>query len=284
MAKFRLKGVPRVGDFPTAVDLVMMVAIIVAAQVVMSLIGAWLGLPMPEMFSGDIVDIEHYIDVQLVRGNSFAVIYPLSMILAAAGLYLYIWARDGRGKVSRGSLKGLEPNVILGGVVWLIAMQIVVEPLSVLLPEASQPQSQGLWAIVTAVVFAPVFEEFIFRGIILESLLRRHRRMVSVVVSAALFAIVHFQPAVVFTAFVSGLVLGTIYLHTNSIFATIILHSINNAVAYSLITLNVDNYTFRGLFGDGRLYYTVYGVSLVIAIVAVVRTWRRRRRRVTDKP
>lgn len=235
----------RRGDFPTVFDLLAMLLIIVVSQIAVSMAGVALGLPMPNVLGGEIGDIENFIGTQVVRGESFAIIYPVSMIVAFLLLYSYIRFRDGKGRVARVSTSGFNPNVILGGLIWLISVQVVVEPISLYLPVAESAAGQGFWAIVTAVLFAPVLEEFIFRGLVMESLLRRHRRSLSVVVSAMFFAIVHFQPSVMFSAFVSGLVLGTIYLHTNSIFSTIILHSINNAIAFSLITLNVEDYSYR---------------------------------------
>lgn len=268
----------RRGDFPTVFDLLAMLLIIVVSQIAVSMAGVALGLPMPNVLGGEIGDIEHFIGTQVVRGESFAIIYPVSMIVAFLLLYSYIRFRDGKGRVARVSTSGFNPNVILGGLIWLISVQVVVEPISLYLPVAESAAGQGFWAIVTAVLFAPVLEEFIFRGLVMESLLRRHRRSLSVVVSAMFFAIVHFQPSVMFSAFVSGLVLGTIYLHTNSIFSTIILHSINNAIAFSLITLNVEDYSYRQVLGGGELYYIVYALCFVISIVATVETWRRRKR------
>ena len=268
----------RRGDFPTVFDLLAMLLIIVVSQIAVSMAGVALGLPMPNVLGGEIGDIEHFIGTQVVRGESFAIIYPVSMIVAFLLLYSYIRFRDGKGRVARVSTSGFNPNVILGGLIWLISVQVVVEPISLYLPVAESAAGQGFWAIVTAVLFAPVLEEFIFRGLVMEALLRRHRRALSVGVSAMFFAIVHFQPSVMFSAFVSGLVLGTIYLHTNSIFSTIILHSINNAIAFSLITLNVEDYSYRQVLGGGELYYIVYALCFVISVVATVETWRRRKR------
>ena len=268
----------RRGDFPTVFDLLAMLLIIVVSQIAVSMAGVALGLPMPNVLGGEIGDIENFIGTQVMRGESFAIIYPVSMIVAFLLLYSYIRFRDGKGRVARVSTSGFNPNVILGGLIWLISVQVVVEPISLYLPVAESAAGQGFWAIVTAVLFAPVLEEFIFRGLVMESLLRRHRRSLSVVVSAMFFAIVHFQPSVMFSAFVSGLVLGTIYLHTNSIFSTIILHSINNAIAFSLITLNVEDYSYRQVLGGGELYYIVYALCFVISVVATVETWRRRKR------
>ena len=255
-----------------------MLTIIVVSQIVTSMVAMVCGLQMPSTLGDDVVDIENFIGTQVVRGESFAVIYPLSMIVAFLLLYVYIYFRDGKGRVARVSTKGFNPNVILGGLIWLISVQVVVEPISLYLPVAESAAGQGFWAIITAVLFAPVFEEFIFRGLVLESMLRRHRRLISVIVSSMLFAIVHFQPSVMFSAFVSGLVLGTIYLHTNSIFSTIFLHAINNAIAFSLITLNIEDYSYCQVLGGGRLYYIVYAICFVISVVATIETWRRRKR------
>lgn len=272
-----LKKVVRKGDFPSFFDLVVMLFIVVFSQLVVGAVAVALGLEMPEVTSGEVADIERFIAALVVRGESFAIIYPTSMIVAFGLLLLYVRFRDGEGRIARVSTRGFDPTVILGGLLWMVSMQVVVEPLSLLLPTVEQQSGQGFWAIITAVVFAPVFEEFIFRGVILEAMLRRYRRSVSVVVTSLLFAIVHFEPSVMFTAFVSGLVLGTVYLHTSSIFSTIILHAINNAIAYSLITLNVDSYSYRDALGTGRTYYIVYAICFVFSVFAVIRTWRRRR-------
>ena len=272
-----LKKVVRKGDFPSFFDLVVMLFIVVFSQLVVGAVAVALGLEMPEVTSGEVADIERFIAALVVRGESFAIIYPTSMIVAFGLLLLYVRFRDGEGRIARVSTRGFDPTVILGGLLWMVSMQVVVEPLSLLLPTVEQQSGQGFWAIITAVVFAPVFEEFIFRGVILEAMLRRYRRSVSVVVTSLLFAIVHFEPSVMFTAFVSGLVLGTVYLHTSSIFSTIILHAINNAIAYSLITLNVDSYSYRDALGAGRTYYIVYAICFVFSVFAVIRTWRRRR-------
>ena len=61
VAPLEIHGFERVahkGDFPTMFDLVAMLLIIVVSQIAVSIVGVVLGLPMPNMLSGDIVDIE----------------------------------------------------------------------------------------------------------------------------------------------------------------------------------------------------------------------------------
>lgn len=269
--------IPKRGDFPTMLDLIAMILIVVASQFIVSVIGVAMGFTVPDMLTSEITDVEQFIGIQVTRGQNMAVIYPLSMLLAFVTLLFYIRLRDGRGRVARSSIRGFNPLAILGGLIWLIAVQVVVEPISLLLPEAEQTTGRGFWAIMTAVVFAPVFEELIFRGLVLESLLRRHRRIVSVIVSSIIFALVHFQPAVMFSAAVSGFVLGTMYLHTNSIFSSIILHSINNAFAFTLIILNLDDRTYAQMINNDKTYHIVYIMAVAISIIGFVQTWRRRK-------
>lgn len=256
------------GDFPAFGDLVIMALIILGSQLVVTLISVLLGLAVPQSEMMDLVDLDSYMGVEILRGERFAVIYPLSMALAFVLLLLYVSKRDGKGVVARFSRKGFNPNIILFGLIWLVAAQIVLEPLLHLLPDmGGDGTGRGFWALATAVLFAPFFEELICRGIVLETLRRRWGKRISVVISALLFAIIHFQPATAITALVAGLIFGTIYLRTESLFSTIILHALNNSIAYALIAFGLDNVSFSQLFGGGVQYWIIYAVSVVICLV-----------------
>ena len=81
--------------------------------------------------------------------------------------------------------------------------------------------------IIYTCLIAPVFEEFLYRGAVLRSL-EKYGRKFAVLVSAALFGLMHGNFYQVFMAAGIGLILG--YLATEySIKLTIILHIMNNA-------------------------------------------------------
>ena len=61
--------------------------------------------------------------------------------------------------------------------------------------------------IATAVVLAPAIEELLFRGIVLDSLLRKYSPAKAILISALVFALAH-DPARMPLAFVLGLVIG----------------------------------------------------------------------------
>lgn len=271
----QLPPVEKPNKFPTVGSVVVMLLIVIASQLGVGAVSLLLGWDAP-MLGGDRVDVEDFVGAQIARGEWFAIIYPLSMGLALLLLLLYIRWRGGRGVVARFSGRGFDPSVVLCGLVCLLAAQVVLEPLSELLPEVSnEGVGRGFWACVTAVVFAPIFEELICRGAVLESMRRRYSKIASVVVSALFFALIHVEPSVMVQAFVAGLIFGTIYLRTSSIFAPIILHALNNTIAFDLIALEVEDISYRDLLGGGSLYWIIYAVSVVVCVLFIVNAARR---------
>ena len=74
----------------------------------------------------------------------------------------------------------------------------------------------------------------------------------------------HGHPALAVNAFVMGLILGFIYIETNSIFSVVLLHAMNNGAAFLLIMVGLDGATIRSVIGRDTLYTIVYVVALVL--------------------
>lgn len=84
--------------------------------------------------------------------------------------------------------------------------------------------------LVTTVIAAPILEEAIFRGCILESL-KKYSTSFAIVFSSLLFALLHMNLAQGLPVFGMGLIFGWMYVRTGSLPMTITLHMINNAVS-----------------------------------------------------
>jgi ABC-2 type transport system permease protein len=84
-----------------------------------------------------------------------------------------------------------------------------------------------LWLGFLAVVAAPLFEEFIFRGLIYRGMRRSAGPLSAMLLSAALFAIVH-PPIAVIPVFVLGLATAFIAERTGNLLAPVLAHSIYN--------------------------------------------------------
>jgi len=81
------------------------------------------------------------------------------------------------------------------------------------------------------VIVAPIFEEIFMRGIILVGLLKRYSPKKSIIISALIFGIWHFNVVQSVNATLIGLILGVIYYKTNSLILCITLHMTNNIFA-----------------------------------------------------
>lgn len=119
-------------------------------------------------------------------------------------------------------------------------------------------------------ILVPVAEEMVFRGAILRKLLEIfHSGMYwwAIVLSALLFGVVHGNMAQGLHAFLLGLLLGWMYWRTNSIVPGIVLHWINNTVAFVLYNLipGAEDARLVDIFGgDQRSVYLALAFSLCI--------------------
>ncbi len=85
-------------------------------------------------------------------------------------------------------------------------------------------------AMISVCIVAPIYEEIIYRGIILKGLSIKYNDNLAVIVSALLFAVMHMNLHQGINAFFLGLVFGYLYLKTKSLYITIFAHFINNGI------------------------------------------------------
>lgn len=273
-----MKKFDKIGAFPSVVDVVVMLLLFFVPQIVISLILYKCGISAPHTSAIDANGAENiipFLKEQEALGRFNAWVY-LSMMLSAIALILvYIRIRSGKWKIGiKHSSAGFNPNIILVGVLWLLSAQIILEPLVLSLPQSNGPGvGLGTWAIITAVFSAPILEEVLCRGILFETLRKGWGLGISILVPSLFFGMIHGDIATVVVAAVSGMIFGVLYLRTSSIFTTIIVHSINNAMAFTLINFEMDKVPFKDIVGGGTNYYISYGVAAAIFIAASVEAY-----------
>jgi len=207
---------------------------------------------------------------QTAYARGVAIVYVASMAVTIGGVAAYRHLRGARGRVARWSARGFNPAVLLCAFVVLVATNVVIEPLTELLPVPNQDFGRGAWVLVMAVAAAPLCEEFLCRGIILEDVRRKRGAAWAAVLSAAFFGIMHLQPGVVVPAFFMGLIFATVYIHTRSLFSTIVLHALNNASALALRSFGgIEEVSLRELLG-ADVYMRVYIASAAVVLCGAV--------------
>ena len=261
--------------FPTVGDMLVMLLLFFFVQMLIGVVANLCGFVAPVTHAIGSVDIETYMNEQEALGRYIAIFYPVSFLLSIGVLWLYARLRGGKKVIHiRHSALGFNPTVVLVGVLWLFSSQIILEPIVALLPEnPGQGLGRGIWACFTAVVTAAVLEELLCRGLLLETLNKRWGVKTSIFFSALFFGIIHFDPATAIIALVAGIIFGVLYVRTSSLYTTIIIHAINNALAFALISFGADDMSFKEVVGGGTLYYVLYGLAAVIFVSCSVEAY-----------
>ena len=257
--------------FPKVWDLLIIVLLFLFNYVIVQAVLILL-LGLPQMPEGADVDPELFMEYQDELGVFSAIVYPIVMLSSLLVIWLYARLRGGREAVAIShSIAGFNPTIILVGVLWLMSSQIILEPIIAHLPEVESPGvGRGVWAWVTVAVLAPVLEELLCRGLIFGVIRNRWGVVLATIVSALFFGLIHGDPSAILVAFIAGLIFGLIYVRTSSIFSTMIIHSINNVVAFSIMCLGFENISWSDIVGGGVAYYALYGGAVVIFIAATI--------------
>jgi len=93
-------------------------------------------------------------------------------------------------------------------------------------------KQSGFFSFLLMVIAAPIFEELIFRGIILDGLLKKYSPVTSILVSSILFGLAHLNPWQFVAGFVIGIFAGWIYYKSRSLSLVIIIHASVNLTGY----------------------------------------------------
>lgn len=112
-------------------------------------------------------------------------------------------------------------------------------------PESEESYRQALASLRQApvagffqvCVLAPFIEEILMRGFLLGGLSANYGKGAALFISAFLFALLHFNMVQTLSAFVCGLVLGLLYLHTGSVFCCMLAHMGYNLISYMAVIL-----------------------------------------------
>ncbi|MEJ7644985.1 MAG: type II CAAX endopeptidase family protein [Chryseolinea sp.] len=93
-------------------------------------------------------------------------------------------------------------------------------------------ERQGLFSFLAIVIAAPILEELVFRGIILDGFLKKYSPVKSILLSSIIFGVFHLNPWQFITALITGIFSGWVYYKTKKITTSILIHFTNNLLAF----------------------------------------------------
>lgn len=209
---------------------------------------AVLGLGLALLTSGGALAVAVLMGVN--RSSSLPLFLGVTVFQEASLLCIALAVTRGRG-VSWSAL-GLRPPVRGGYMVWAVLAPFAIfgitllytlvvqglgythllpPPTPVVLREAEGLQT--LFVVGVVVLLAPLAEEVFFRGFLLTGLSPRFTRPGALVLSSALFAVLHGAVGLMVPVFFAGLILGVLFLRSGSLAVPFTAHALQNALAYA---------------------------------------------------
>jgi membrane protease YdiL (CAAX protease family) len=153
-------------------------------------------------------------------------------------------------------------------------------------PAALEPSSNVVYLIIMVillVIVAPIFEEFLCRGIMYDALVP-YGGGVAIVVSSLLFGLMHGSLNMLFYTTAIGFALGYVRYATGSLFVVTILHALLNAVAAGFLLVrslveitNWENMlinTFNNIYLFAALILIFVGIAAFVRKIPVIRKYK----------
>lgn len=174
----------------------------------------------------------------------------------------------------------ISPYILFLLIPLTMAMGLISEQLAYLIPgtEALEYLMQDMlqpsvFTFFTIVICAPLLEEILFRGIIMDGFLKYKSPGESIFWSALFFGAIHLIPAQALSAFIAGLFIGWLYWRTRSLWACMFVHFINNLLSYGL-------FLYYGDVTTNQILETSTLIQLLITsiLVLLVGMWVIKRR------
>lgn len=124
------------------------------------------------------------------------------------------------------------------------------------------PLSSGslILSIITVGIIAPFAEEFLFRGVIYNTLSKKISIRWTIIIQAILFGVFHFNLIQGVYATLLGLVFGYVTYKTKSLWPAVIMHILNNLIA------TIAPYVLSQSFG-GTMVYILFAIIGAIGII-----------------
>ncbi|MEO6901774.1 MAG: CPBP family intramembrane glutamic endopeptidase [Bacteroidia bacterium] len=121
---------------------------------------------------------------------------------------------------------------------------------------------KGIFTFLLLVIGAPILEELIFRGIILNGFLKKYPPTKSILISSFLFGLLHLNPWQFLSGLIIGIFSGRIYYRTKSLSPSIIIHVSANLTGFLLLY-----FTDTASSMDDTLLEMYGGLTNLIAVI-----------------
>ena len=120
--------------------------------------------------------------------------------------------------------------------------------------------------IISIALIGPIAEEFIFRGMLLNRMMKKTSMWGGILISSILFGILH---ADIIGASIFGIITSLLYLKTGNLLIPILLHVFNNSIAI-ILTFVAPSWPGWAIGEKSDIYTYILPNSIVLAISSIL--------------
>lgn len=205
-------------------------------------------------------------------GNFIA--YNLSMLF----ILWFAWNNSRKLEEKVFHFNAIPPSLYPLLVILTLSFSVILDLLSNLLPMPEIMEkvfamlaTRDVWTFLMVGITGPILEEVLFRGIILDGFLRRYSPLKAVFWSAFLFGLFHLNPWQFIPGFLTGLLMGYVYLKTRSLIPVILMHMVNNSLSWLIMYFyGSDVYSFAVLFELSRDYAMFVAAATLLSALCLL--------------
>lgn len=166
----------------------------------------------------------------------------IAMLISFISGIILLWFMSNSFKRSIQDLKfTFKPKETIDTVAMMYFLNYAIGIIGVLLSKFGLPDTSpdfslngsvlfNTFTFISVVILAPIFEELIFRGMILQ-VLSKYNKVFAILVTSLLFGLLHLNMTQAVPAFFMSLILCYMCLKTDSLLVTILAHAGNNLLA-----------------------------------------------------
>ena len=207
--------------------------------------------------------------------------YMLAIVVGILGILLWKKPRFFRREILRrgrpmdmgsfAAILGVFMSAQLFSLLGLMIMDFILgffgKSMTAFLESGGSVSTDSLSMWLYAGLGAPIFEELLFRGIVMRSM-EPYGKRISILLSALLFGFYHGNPVQAPFAFLVGLVLGYVAMEYNIIWA-MVLHMFNNLIFADSIPRLLQDLPVAAQ--NWLMYGLIFLLALVAAVILIVK-------------
>ncbi len=137
-------------------------------------------------------------------------------------------------------------------------------------PVTSNNNIALIYNVISTLLVAPIIEELFYRKFLLGKLSKNNKPIIAIVVSSICFSIMHIEtPNNLIPTFISGIILGIIYLKTKKIGYCIMLHFIVNLIIITTNNIGISYHNWLIGYNFNLFYWLLFGIGIAITFIGM---------------